>query len=119
MDMAGSYGPSRLTGATESGLGLALLAEQPEGEVERVYWDRPIPGFAGGWTALRASLWEAKSQGFAYRRAERAGERPSLGMPLKDGMSGLGLSGAIGEKEVGDLLFQLRRAVELLARDQL
>ena len=108
---AGGVGRYGTVGATESAIGLLMLAEQSE-EAERVYWNRPVPGYPDGLPALEAVLRETRIRGYAFCASVREVAPSSLAVTVEDGMTALEIAGAFGEREIGNLVVLLRRTVE-------
>ncbi len=102
--------------ATCSCLGLVLLAERSEEEVEKIYRGRPIPGFVEGHRELRRALSEIRIRSYAYGRGAGAGEGNALAVAFVDGKSALEVRGRFGEEECGGLSEVLRQVITTVER---
>ena len=98
--------------ATDSALGLVLLSRQPEEAVERAFWGRPIPHYAGGVRELLGHLRTIRNQGFASRPDHRVENHSMVAMALSDDTTGLAVSGGIEGDRIAQILLHLRQTIE-------
>lgn len=68
--------------ATQSSIGLALLAHQPEAVIEAFYQDRPIPDFAS-FAELKAELDRTRERGFSHHAHQGSSKRVSEAAPIR------------------------------------
>ncbi len=109
-----AMGRMELESATRSGIGLVLLSCLPQEKVEAVFIGRPVPGYPGGLPSLIKTLRESKSRGYAFVPSANSSENFSLAVAQEDKSYAIGLSGAIKEEEVPDLVMLLRHTLHLL-----
>lgn len=101
--------------ATNSGVGLAVLAQQCDEEVRATYEGHPIPNFPEGIDALLASLAEIRTRGYAYTSITGAGWQGAqytiaLTLPSNE-TTAIALAGRINPNDVTGLVTLLRTAV--------
>jgi DNA-binding IclR family transcriptional regulator len=117
--MSSSEGIGRigLRDATTSGIGMALLAMQPEENVERLYDGRAIPGYPRGLKSLLKDLKEIRRKGYARvevhpenvvnRRTPSHSIAVPVGHPVN---SAIAVSGWIPDADVDALVEALQQA---------
>lgn len=120
--MSASEGIGRigLRDATTSGIGMVLLAMQPEEQVARIYQGRDIPGYPRGLKSLLRELAAIRKKGYARVEVfpENAVRTPSHSVAVPVGNpvnSAIALSGWIPEtamNEIVEALQQARREIE-------
>lgn len=126
--MSASEGIGRigLRDATTSGIGMVLLAMQPEDHVARLYESRDIPGYPKGLKSLQRELAAIRKRGYARVEVfpENAVRSPnhSIAVPVGNPPnSAIAVSGWIPESAVNELveaLQQARREIEAGFSDQ-
>jgi DNA-binding IclR family transcriptional regulator len=98
--------------ATRSSIGLALLAQRPLEEVDRLYRQRQTPGFAG-LDELKEELRLVRSRGFAVvdesARPLRRTVAVTVGMPA---YAGVAVAGAVSDRQLPALVGVLRQAAQ-------
>lgn len=122
MPTSAGLGRTGLYPAIASGLGMALLAHQPEAELRRLY-SKPSPDPAqqveppslDGEGGLLEQLDQIRSQGYAFIRSlDKRGNR-TLGIPIgTPPYAAVGLSGHINQRDIPKLVAALREAAETI-----
>jgi DNA-binding IclR family transcriptional regulator len=115
--MSASEGIGRmgLRDATTSGIGMVLLAMQPEEQVVRIYEGKDIPGYPKGLKSLLRELAAIRKKGYARVEVfpENAVRTPShsIAVPVGNPVnSAIALSGWIPESSVDELVEALQQA---------
>ncbi len=115
--MSASEGIGRigLRDATTSGIGLVLLAMQPEEQVARLYEGKDIPGYPKGLKSLLRELAVIRKKGYARVEVfpENAVRTPSHSVAVPVGnpaSSAIALSGWIPESAMPELVAALQKA---------
>lgn len=111
--VARGLGRTGLYPAVASGLGMALLAHQPEAEVRRLYAKRTEPPLLDGEGGILEQLDQIRTQGYALVRSNDKRGHRTLGIPLgQPPYAAIGLSGHIYQRDVPKLVAALRETVE-------
>lgn len=115
--MSASEGIGRmgLRDATTSGIGMVLLAMQPEEQVARLYEGKDIPGYPKGLKSLLRELAVIRKKGYARVEVfpENAVRTPShsIAVPVGNPVnSAIAVSGWIPESAVNELVEALQQA---------
>ena len=104
-----------LYAATESGIGMALLARQTDRDIRVLYHGRAIAGFPEGITSLLKTLQQIRGQGYAEVWVKP--RTLSLGVALPTPLAAaIAFSGGIEPANIPTLVNQLRKAAELTAK---
>jgi DNA-binding IclR family transcriptional regulator len=113
--VARGLGRTGLYPAVASGLGMALLAHQPEAEVRQLYAKRTEPPSLDGEGGILEQLDQIRTQGFALIRSNDKRDHRTLGVPLgTPPYAAIGLSGHIHQRDVPQLVAALREAVDAI-----
>lgn len=111
VDASRAVGRIGLLPATTSGIGMALLAELDNADVEALYAKRTIPSFPEGIATLIARLEEIREAGYARVHVADDRDHHTVAIALGDPVhAGLGVSGWIPEGGTGDIVAALRSA---------
>jgi DNA-binding IclR family transcriptional regulator len=97
--------------ATTSGIGMVLLSELDDSEVNELYADKDIPQFPAGIPALLSALEDVRRAGYA--RVHVADERDHQVLAISTGdpvHAGIAMSGWIPEPATDELVAALRTA---------
>ena len=103
--------------ATQSAVGMALLSRLDDGEIERIYFGHPIPGYPGGIPQLLNDLRTIRSLGYAYLPELDHPDADLLAYPHEEGTAAIGVLGPMGEDDVPDLLVMLQQAAEKIEKN--
>lgn len=96
--------------ATDSGIGLAVMAQQSNATIEEAFAGLEIPNFQGGLASLLQFIEEVRVKNYAFIEVA-GGLSHTLAVPLAENHSmAIAFAGSISEDEIPDLLQQLRLA---------
>ena len=98
--------------ATKTPLGIALLAELPEEEVELIYQGRSFLGKPEDIRDLIQSLREARGYGYVRAPSRKGPDYEAVAASLFGGAVGLEMSGQTMEADQGDMILQVRQLAE-------
>lgn len=94
--------------ATDSGLGMVLLAQQSDEEIRAIYHEQTIPNFPKGIESLLTEVQGIREAGYAFMYVKTAGNHtlalPVIGNPTM----AIGISGLLTRDDVPELLEKLR-----------
>jgi DNA-binding IclR family transcriptional regulator len=111
--LAAGLGKTGLYPAVASGLGMALLAHQPEAEVRRLYAKRTERPLLDGEDGILVRLDQIRTQGYALIRSNDKRGHRTLGIPVgTPPYAAIGLSGHINQRDVPKLVAALREAAD-------
>lgn len=122
--MSSSEGIGRigLHDATTSGIGMVLLAMQPDEQVERIYEGRNIPGYPKGFKSLLRELKSIRKLGYARvevypenavnRRTPAHSIAVPVGNPVNSAIAVSGWIPEAGMSEIVEALQQARTEIE-------
>jgi DNA-binding IclR family transcriptional regulator len=96
--------------ATQSGIGLALLARLPDEVIAEIYEDREIPGHPEGLASLIPVLDQIRRDGFARYRVSADEDRHTIAIAVGEPVyAGIGMSGWLPEAATPDLVAELQQ----------
>lgn len=99
--------------ATQSGIGLALLARLPDEVVTEIYAGHEVPGHPEGVASLLQTLVAIRRDGFARFKVSADEDRHTIAIAVGEPVyAGIGLSGWLPEAATPDLLAELRQVAE-------
>ena len=98
--------------ATKTPLGIVLLAELPEEEVELIYRGRSLPEKLAGIRGLIQSLREARRHGYVCASSRKRPGCEAVAASLFGGAVGLEISGQTTEADRGEMILLVRHLVE-------
>ncbi|WP_017446899.1 IclR family transcriptional regulator [Gayadomonas joobiniege] len=112
MDATEALGRVGIYPATKGGVGMALLAEQSDQAVSRLYQDKEIEGYASS-SELLKQLEEIREQGYAY--VQTAEEHYTLAVAVgQPAFCAIAFSGWIAPSMVDELVNPLREIAEVI-----
>jgi DNA-binding IclR family transcriptional regulator len=104
MDKVEALGRVGLYPATQSGLGISLLAALPDEEILNIYKDKKIPNFPDGIENLLSELTKTRKQGYSYIQSDSEMGYQTIAVTVGSPVhSAIGLSGKISKKEIPKL----------------
>ena len=109
---AGMRAKREIREATETPLGMVLLAELPQERVELIYQGGSIPGMTAGIRGLLHSLREVRGLGYVCAPSRRRPGYDAVAVSLSDGATGLEISGKATETDRGEMILAARALVE-------
>ena len=116
--LTSALGTHGLYPATQSSIGMMLLAGRENAEIDRLFADRPTPGYASVAT-LKRRLAEIRREGSAYVVQRKSPLQASLAMPIgSPAYAALALSD-VAPAEIESLLPRLREACDEIANDSM
>lgn len=112
----GVVGSYALYPATQSGIGMALMADMDADEIVEIYQDRPsIPNFPEGLDQLMAELDRIRARGYAYTFSSEEKNHYTVGVTVDHPTDcAIGFSGAISAQEAPKLAEVLRQSALLI-----
>ena len=112
-----AIGKANLYPATLSGLGMALLAQQPAAEVQALYRGKEIPGYPLGIAALLMDLQKARTMGYAEVIRGKPDRTISVCIDRGNPQAtvAIGLAGATIQGRVSELVESLQTAASQIA----
>lgn len=103
----------RVWPASQSGVGIALLAELDDEAVKALYAKREVPGYPGGTKELLKTLQETRKQGYALIKTVTSDT--TLAVVIRpEGNMAIAFSGAINRKKIPEYLAELRKTAALI-----
>lgn len=100
--------------ASQTGVGVALLAELDDESVERLYLKHEIPGYPKGIKELLKTLRETRRRGYAVVKTVTSNTTVAM-VVRSEGNMALALSGAIDHKKIPGYLVELQKTAELIS----
>ena len=108
----GMWATREIREATETLLGMVLLAELQEETVELIYQGGSVPGMPDGIRGLLHTLREVRNLGYICATSRRRPGYDAVAISLADGATGLEISGKATETERGEMILAARALVE-------
>ena len=121
MDSISAIGSLSFYPATDSGIGLSLLSELTDEEVDDLYANKEVSGFAD-LTELKAALQQIRDKGFCRVETHKEENRAiktytvaiNIGSPV---YAAIGVSGHISEEATSDIVDMLKASAEKLKEE--
>ncbi len=114
-DTVNALGQHGFYPASKGGVGMALLAERPESEIEALYENKEIDGYPGpdGIIILKHDLQAIKQQGYAF--VQTGEDTHTLAIAVgKPAFCAIALSGWISKNSLNELIDALRDVANII-----
>jgi len=109
----------RIWPASQSGVGIALMAELDDETVKRLYYKHEVPGCRDGVTGLLKALQQTRQKGYSLVKTSASDANLSLGLVVRpEGNMALCLSGALDRKKIPGYLAELRKTAEIIGAER-
>ncbi|WAJ72124.1 IclR family transcriptional regulator [Catenovulum adriaticum] len=111
MESVNALGRLGLYPASKGGVGMVLLAEQPDHYIEKTYQHKHIEGFGEDFSAFMASIKQIRQQGYSYIQTQT--DKHTLAVAVGEpAFCAIALSGWIPENSVAELVQPLKQVAQ-------